>query len=112
MEKVKYCEWCEKNRTTHTDIAVLSSDEHGKLGEFTHFFCNTCGYAITSEFRKYQWYVITDAVEAKGPFAFKLEAMLVARNTPGEDVSVRAKVGEREGIEGIEEAQRQDELGY
>lgn len=95
MGEVKYCEWCKTDRYTYTDMVILSSDEHGKLGEFRHYFCNTCGYAITSEFRKYSWWVeTTDG--AFGPFAFKLEAMQVARETPGLDVSVRARLGEVE----------------
>ena len=95
MSEVKYCEWCKKDRYTYTNNAVLSSDEHGKLGEFTHFFCSTCGYSITSEFRKYKWYVEVDDNDI-GPFAFKLEAMLVARDTDGADVRVRARLGEIE----------------
>jgi hypothetical protein len=89
---VKYCSWCKTDRNTRSDTAVLSSDEHGKLGEFEHYFCGTCGYAIASEFRKYSWWVEDEGGES-GPFDFKLEAMQKARNTPGLDVRVRARLG-------------------
>ena len=92
MSKVKYCEWCKHDRYTYTQQAVLSSDEHGKVGEFTHYFCETCGYAIESDYRKYSWWVLVGE-EAFGPYPFKLEAMEDARKTAGYDVKVRARAG-------------------
>lgn len=92
---MKYCEWCEHDRYTYTEKAVLSSDEHGKLGEFTHYFCSTCGYAVMSQYRKYSWWVLVGE-DAFGPYSFKLEAMEAARDTSGYDVRVRAKTGEVE----------------
>lgn len=93
MGESMYCEWCEKQRFTYTTTDTLNSPDLGKLGEHTHSFCSTCGFAIKTEFRRFTWYVVIDGDVEFGPFKHKLGAMDVARVTNGLDVRVRARTG-------------------